>query len=510
MSVRRRSIVTFIAALLVVATALPGPALGAPSGGHGRYEPGAPGVGDPYFPLYGNGGYQVDHYDLSVRYDPATDELRGRAKIHAQATDDLSRFNLDLVGLTVRDVLVDGRRARWERTDHELIITPKRKLKDRRRFTVVVAYDGVPVTFEIPGFGIEAGFMHTDDGAIVAGQPEVATAWFPVNDHPIDRATYTFRITVPDGLGVIANGLPRGRSSRHGWTTHVWKARDPMVSYLATFNVGEWDIRSYRTDDGLPVIDAVDPDLGDLADASLARQGEILGFLEEQFGPYPFETIGAIVDDYEGLLFALENQTRPVYSRFFFELGLGDTVIVHELAHQWFGDLIAVQEWNDIWLNEGFATYAEWLWAEHEGTATTQEIFETVYGSHPDDDPFWDVVIGDPGVEDLFESAVYDRGAMTLQALRNEVGDDAFWEIVRTWVDQQEYGNGDTAEFIALAEEVSGQQLDELFEVWLFTGARPPASAVVPDGAARALTQEGDSGALAWLERHAAARDLRR
>ena len=180
-----------------------------------------------------------------------------------------------------------------------------------------------------------------------------------------------------------------------------------------------------------------------MIDASLARQGEILDVLSDAFGPYPFSTVGAIVDNQDDLFFALETQTRPVYSKFFWfdaegNPTNGDSVVVHELAHQWFGDDLALARWQDIWLNEGFATYAEWLWAEHEGQATPQQIFEETYAAIPAEDPFWSVVIGDPGMDLLFDGAVYVRGAMTLQALRNEVGDNAFWQIIRGWADNQQ------------------------------------------------------------------------
>ena len=168
--------------------------------------PGAPGLGDAYYPTYGNGGYDVGHYDLDVAYDPATDQLDGDASVRATATESLCSFDLDLVGLDVRRVEVDGKRARWSRSGQELVITPKRPLQKGRRFEVEVRYGGVPVEFVLPGFGIRTGFMKTPDGATVAGQPEVAASWFPVNDHPLDKASYSFAVTVPDGYEVVANG----------------------------------------------------------------------------------------------------------------------------------------------------------------------------------------------------------------------------------------------------------------------------------------------------------------
>jgi hypothetical protein len=660
------------------------------NGGHGQFGPGASGAGDPYFPLDGNGGYDVKHYDLDLTYDPATDMLGGKATILARATQNLSSFNLDFVGLTIESIKVDGRPASWSRDGQELTVSPSRGLRKQRKFTTVVRYEGIPETI-FDEFGI-SGFIHTDDGALVAGQPHVAATWFPANDHPIDKASYTFKVSVPAGLEVVANGKLKGHWTWRGWTTWLWDAKEPMASYLATANVGEFDLRAYK-EDGIRYWDAVDPDLyepnasprtgdrfaisqrgepsfkrlqrtiavpagggslsfwitrhtepswdfvfveahtvgqddwttledvnghtsedtgfscpfwhelhpflahyqtdngdgtcspegttghwwaasgvsdgyeqwqvdlsayagksvevsisyasddafqlmgafvddivvssgpgttsfendgdtmdgwtvpgapagsepnpndwivgtvadtpapvGEAIDASFARQPEIVDFLSDTFGPYPFSTSGGIVDDFFDLGFALETQTRPVYSvLFFFDQASGDSVVVHELAHQWYGDSLAVAAWQHIWLNEGFATYAEWLWAEREGFATTQEIFDGTYFGIPEDDPFWDLVIGDPGPEQLFDSPVYDRGAMTLHQLRLAVGDDDFFRIVRKWARRYAGENVTTYQFIALAERISGQQLDDLFEAWLFTPGRPaieePASA---------------------------------
>ena len=510
MSIRRVRAVIVVAAftaltLLTTTLAPAGASAGrsaVDTGGSGRCHAGAPGVGDDYYPLYGNGGYDVKHYLLKVSYNPATDRLAGVARISARATENLCRFNLDFQGLTVRSVVVNGKRARWTRShDHELTVTPQHKLKKGQRFTTVVRYDGVPRTQQIvfgPDFTLEAGFIHTDDGAVIVGEPEVAANWFPVNDHPIDKAAYTFVVTVPAGLEVVGNGRLVGRRTHSRSTTWIWDAPEPMASYLATATIGQFDLRRYRTADGLLMYDALDPDLftepsdpedpasptfGEIADGSLARQGEILGFLAEQFGPYPFSTGGGIVDDYDNLFFALENQTRSIYSKFFFTDPIsGDFVVVHENAHQWYGDSVAVAEWKHIWLNEGFATYAEWLWSEDQGLGTTQEVFDFFYNEIPEDDPFWDVVIGDPGVELLFDFAVYARGAMTLQVLRNQVGDRDFFRILRAWAARKAGGNGTTGQFIALAERISGEQLDQLFDTWLFTAGRPVLDAAMATG----------------------------
>jgi aminopeptidase N len=230
--------------------------------------------------------------------------------------------------------------------------------------------------------------------------------------------------------------------------------------------------------------EAVDPDdpasptFGGIARGSFARQGEILNFLEKRFGRYPFSTGGGIVDDYDNLQFALETQTRPIYSKFFFTTPAnGDSVVVHELAHQWFGDSVALAEWKHIWLNEGFAQYSEWMWSEEEGLGTAQEQFDAFYNGIPADDPFWQVVIGDPGPEFLFDNAVYLRGAMAVHELRLEVGDRDFFRILHAWTTRRAGGNGTIPQFIRLAERISGEQLDDLFQTWLFTGSKPALEA---------------------------------
>ncbi|MFH5823419.1 M1 family metallopeptidase [Georgenia sp. AZ-5] len=449
-----------------------------------KFTAGAPGIGDPYFPQSGNGGYDVRRYDLEVGYDPATDVLTGEATITATATHNLSRFNLDLDGMEVRSVNVDGRDVRWRRDGQELTVTPAEGLKKDRRFEVAVTYDGVPRTFESDLLGT-SGFMHTDDGAIVAGEPHAAAMWFPVNDHPVDKAAYTIEVTVPQGLEAISNGVLTGSATREGWTTWMWRAREPMAPYLTVLAVGEFDVREYTTD-GLRYWDAVDPDLldednrgrgsiepsGAVIEASLDSQPDLIAFLEELFGPYPFEAAGAIVDDRE-LEFALETQTRPIYGpAIFSEEMSAKAVVVHELAHQWVGNLLRVRDWRHMWLNEGFATYTEWLWVEEEGVITAQEIFDEI-SALPPDDPFWHVTIGDPGADLMADVSVYQRGAMTLHGLRTEVGDDVFFDILHEWISDQRGSRVSTAEFTKLAERVSGKELDDFFEMWLFTAEKP-------------------------------------
>lgn len=216
------------------------------------------------------------------------------------------------------------------------------------------------------------------------------------------------------------------------------------------------------------------PSTGEIVQGSFAREPEIIDFLSRSFGRYPFTAAGGVVDDLEGVGFALENQTRPIYSRAFFTDPIsGDDVVVHELAHQWFGDSVSVQRWKDIWLNEGFATYAEWLWSEHEGLGTAQQNFDFLYSRLSADNPFWSVVIADPGPEEFLDIPVYWRGGMTLHQLRLSIGDDSFFRLLRTWTRTHAGGNATTEQFIALAERISGQDLGAFFQTWLYTPTRP-------------------------------------
>ncbi|BFU47001.1 M1 family metallopeptidase [Krasilnikovia sp. MM14-A1004] len=442
-----------------------------PSAPAASFAPGAPGAGDPYFPKYGNGGYDVGDYDIKARFDPATGRLDGTATITATATQDLSSFNLDLAHLTASEVTVDGRPATSRAEGNELVVTPPVGLPKGRPFTTVVKYGGVPEPINNEALG-KGGWFRTADGAFAVGQPESASTWFPVNDHPSDKATYKLSMTVPDGLEVISNGVPGPRTSADGWTTWNWSEGSPMASYLATVAIGQYRITTSRHG-GKPMIVAVPesvPADGPAA-KSLARTGEITDFLETQFGPYPFDANGGVVVADDRLDYALETQSRPVYGDTFFSGGENSTVVAHELGHQWFGDSLALERWQDIWLNEGFATYAEWLWQEHEGKATVAESFDRTYSKFED----WSQPTGKPGPDGIFDPAVYDRGAMTLYALRKAMGDAAFAGLLKSWAARNRDGNVTTDEFIAAAKQAAGGvDLDPVFQAWLYGTTKPP------------------------------------
>lgn len=455
-----------LALALAGCTGGPGPAPQLSQAGAGE------GLGDPYFPDAGNTGYQVDHYHLQIGYDPASKQLTGLATIQATATADLARFSLDFSGLTVRSVTVAGGEAAAEHDGDKLLVRPAEPVAADTEFTVEVSYDGVPEPISSPALG-DNGFQHTGDGAYAIGQPQSASTWFPVNDHPLDKATYTIEVTAPADLVALSNGVPAGQTTSDGLTTWRWEERTPMASYLSTVVIGDYRVHAGRHN-GKPLVTAVHTDLPTTVDEQLERSGEIADILAEWFGPYPLDSYGGIVLGDRQVGFALETQSRPVYGPVFFGTGQDASwVIAHELAHQWFGNSVSVRYWREMWLNEGFATYAEWLWAEEMGDDTAQETFDLHWSGPGAEDGFWSPATGDPGRAGLFSHAVYERGAMALHALRLTVGDGAFFQILRTWAQEQRNGSATTDEFRALSERISGQPLGELFDAWVYGTDRP-------------------------------------
>jgi aminopeptidase N len=447
--------------LLVALFAIPAQAAAAV-----EFSPGSAGLGDPYFPLAGNGGYDVAHYSLGFSYDPATHRFDGTATLTATATQNLSRFDLDLRGFDIGRLTVNGAAARFSRDGQELVITPAAGLPAGSVFTVVVAYSGVPSVVTDPDESIE-GWVPTDDGAFVVGEPQGSPAWFPVNDNPRDKATYDFVATVPEGITVMANGVLESQTTAGGRTTFVWRATSPMAPYLTTATLGRFDLTQYTLPSGVPAYVAVDPTLP--AGNVLRKLPDMVEFYSSIYGPYPFEAVGAIVDDAPEVGYSLETQTKPVFYRM-----PDEETLAHELSHMWFGDSVTLTEWPDIWLHEGFATWSEWIWSEHLGHKSAHNWFKTLYNTPAQDMVFWTPPPGDPGgPQSMFNGTIYNRGAMTLQALREKIGDGAFFQILRRWAVEHRYGNVTTPQFVALAEQVSGMQLDHFFEVWLYRPDKP-------------------------------------
>lgn len=432
--------------------------------------PGAVGLRDPYFPGLGNGGYDVIHYGLELDVDPAAGHLRGTATITARATQDLSAFHLDLAGLDVAGATVEGRPAAVNRAGKELTIRPGAAVEDRlregRTFTTVVRYSGSPQAITDAG-GSKEGWLRTADGAVALGEPTGSMAWFPGNHHPSDKAAYDIRITVPEPLTAVSNGEPVSRRTENGRTAYRWRTAEPMASYLATVAVGRFTTRESVTPEGIRLFTAVDPESAAASEDVLARIPAVLKWAAGKFGPYPFASAGAIVERAGDSAYALETQNRPVFP------GPPDTVLlVHELAHQWFGNSVTPRTWRDMWLNEGFATYAEWLWAADHDGVPVEESFREAF----EDDANWAFPpAGPPAALDLFDPPVYGRGAMVVHRVRLAMDDDeAFFALVGGWTRKYRHANASTDDFTAYVEEETGQDLTGLWDAWLHGRSRPP------------------------------------
>jgi aminopeptidase N len=433
----------------------------------GTPKPGSPGAGDGYYPADGNGGYDATGYRVAVSYHPGDNRLDGDTVVSATATQDLSRFNLDLRGFDVSAVEVDGTAADFRREgDFELVVTPERALPAGAEFTVRVRYSGEPTSASAGQLGANGWQRSTAGGAFVLGQPHSAAFWYPVNEHPRDKATFDLEVRVPDGWTAVSIGREVGTSSADGWTTTRWQESNPVASYLTTVAIGRFSIDRSQLPDGTPVLNAYAPgahgarEIGDQVD-------EVVAFLTDRFGPYPQTTAGGIYLA-DTLGFSLETQGRPTYAGW-----ANVETVVHEMAHQWFGNSVSVRSWSDICLNECLASYAQWLWAEEREGADLDERYRQAVGRLSGDDDFWSAKLYDMGAGNEFDG-VYDKGILAIHALRRLIGEEAFARVLRDWPARHRDGNASWPEFERFVGEVSGQDLRAFFDAW-FRGDAIPA-----------------------------------
>ena len=444
----------------------------------------AEGVGDSLYPFLGNRGYDVVRYDIDLDVDPAANTISALTEIRALATAELAAFNLDLSGLEVHSVTVDDADAGFTRSGHELAVEPASPITAGSHFEVAVAYSGSPRPLVDPGVPFfDVGWQQQDGVIYTANEPSGSMTWFPSNNHPTDKAAYEIQITVPEGLTAASNGLLVGETTADGLTTFTWRMDDPMATYLAAVYIGDFEridhgplypdgpvIRDYvpRAFSEIAEAQGITPD-GIIEDLSITR--EVFAFLEDLLGPYPFDAYGTIVMPFP-LGYALENQTLSLHG--------ADTVVpfivAHEVAHQWLGNSVAPDEWSEIWMNEGFAAYLHLMFdAGHSGADLDRDMRRWHERLAANDHP----PPREIEVEELFSTSVYYRGALTLHALRRHVGDDTFFEILRTHYDRSAGGTTDTEEFLGLVFELAGPDAVDLVESWLFDDPMPelPAAA---------------------------------
>lgn len=440
-----------------------------------------PGVGDPNFPDQGNAGYDVAHYDIELSVNPRQRTLSGITTMTLTPTADLRSFTFDLAGYEVSAVEVAGASAAFTREGRKLRVSPAQPLAQGQTVDVRVAYVGTPGTTERTGW-----LWYKNGGALVSTQTNGASTLFPSNDHPSDKASFAFDVTVPRRTVAVANGVLEGRTRADGRSVRFkWREPVPFPTYAAVVAVGRFRLEQGGAPSGLPVVNAfpiIDAIKGPKRMRSndarrlkkrFRQQATIVSVLEGYFGPYPYSGLGAIVPPIEGLD-PVEAAGRPTYPGVKKVLKDKDfaQLVAHEIAHQWFGNAISITTWRDIWLNEGFATYAELLWVAENRDVPVGTLFDrdsSAFGYFAD----MDRPPGDPGPEDPLNVTVYNRGALTLEALRRTVGDDDFFRTLRTYVDQYRGGYATTADFIRLAESISGKDLTDLFQRWLYEPGLP-------------------------------------
>jgi hypothetical protein len=440
--------------------------------------------GDTLFPNQGNGGYDVIHYDVDIAWTPVAplpqSTIDATTTIEATTTGDaLDSFGLDLEGLTVTSVTVDGDPAVFSRLEgdpngtepppkRKLVVTPADPVTGP--FTVVVDYEGVPTT-HFDNDGSIGGWIKTADGALFLGQPTGSMTGFPNNNTPKDKATYTFTIDVPETLEVASNGELVSSAIAAGRRTWVWDQEEPMASELSLITIGQYDVLESdvslsggRTIHEWSFVDSnLSPSVKANINSMRAQLSAVLTGLEGLFGPYPGNSTGVVVD-IANTGYALETQDRA-----FFPGNIGQTTFVHELVHQWYGDAVAPADWNGLWVNEGMAT-----WAPTRVSGNTETTYFNTWNNTSSGSGLWTVPpSGMTSTEELYGWQSYTRGAMTYEALRAAIGDPAFFQLIKQW--QTAY-SGQTRhwnDLITMAEQISGRDLDAFFQDWIYDANKP-------------------------------------
>ncbi|MDQ3725368.1 MAG: M1 family metallopeptidase [Actinomycetota bacterium] len=421
---------------------------------------------EPFFPNAGDRRYDALDYHVELIYRPAG-WIKASTTVTAVATAELDRFSLDFFGPGVRGVSIGGEPVAFERPKGKLRVHPVAPIPAGTRFEVEVRYLGKPPALVDPS-GAKEGWIETDDGALALGEPQGTATWIPCNNLPADKASFSFDFIVRDYLKAVANGRLTEVRDLGKWKRFSWVEPDPMSPYLALLAIGRGKLVKGRVM-GLPSWTFVDPRMEEPSRRALAALPEIVRFQSRAFGAYPFGAVGSVVDYAPRLGYALETQARPIYTE-----PPDRLLVAHETAHQWFGNSVGPERWPEIWLNEGFATWAEWHYAERHGGPSAAKIFRRLYRLPASERELWNPPPGRPGTPaNLFATSVYVRGAMTLQALRQKVGTKTMLRVLRTWALAHRHGSAGTREFIAHAEAVTGRRLDRFFQRWLYQRGKP-------------------------------------
>jgi aminopeptidase N len=424
---------------------------------------------DPYFPTHGDVRYHVHRYELTLDYRPAPNRLAGSARLTClTGPEPLADVVLDFADFRITRVLVDGRTVRWTHRAGKLRLRPARALRPGAAFTVEVHYSGNPRPVRSEWGTL--GWEELEDGSLVASQPIGAPSWYPCNDRPADKAAYQVSITAPSPYAVVANGRLLTRTTRASSTTWVYEQPAPTASYLATVQVGQY--QQLQISAG-PVPQTVYAPARLISSCvhDFAHQPAMMSLFTDLFGPYPFGEYAVVVTD-EELDVPVEAQGLSTFGANHVDGRRGsERLVAHELAHQWFGNSVTVADWRHIWLNEGFAKYAEWLWSERSGGRGAAEHAAAAHAklkALPQD-----LVLADPGRSLMFDDRLYQRGGLVLHALRGVLGEGPFFMVLREWADAHRHGTVTTADFTSLAQHHSPRPLHAFFTEWLYAGTLP-------------------------------------
>ncbi|WP_329376762.1 M1 family metallopeptidase [Streptomyces sp. NBC_01351] len=436
-------------------------------------------VADPYFPANGDARYRVHRYELALEYRPGPNRLAGTARLSAIAgRAPLTEFHLNLAEFKIGRILVNGRAPHYTHRGGKLRLRPAKPLPAGSAFTVEVHWAGNPKPVRSPWGGL--GWEELTDGALVASQPTGAPSWYPCNDRPADKASYHISVNTPSAYTVVAGGRLLTRTTKASTTTWVYEQSAPTSSYLVGLAIG-----MYQTvllgDPGLggvPQSAHVPAHLLSEFSRDFARQPAMMQLFEELFGPYPFGEYTVVVAD-EVLDVPVEAQGLSTFGVNHVDGRRGsERLVAHELAHQWFGNSVTIADWRHIWLNEGLAKYAEWLWSERSGSRTAHQVAATAHrmlASQPQD-----LRLADPGRKLMFDDRLYERGGLAVHAIRVALGDGPFFRMLREWASVHRGGVVTTAAFTAHVARYTAEPMDDLFRAWLHEPSLPPFPAPAP------------------------------
>lgn len=447
-----------------------------PAFGTTRSESVSAGAPDPYMPAQGTDAYKVSRYELDIDYKLASNRLIGRAVLDAVALRTVSAIVLDLAGLRAVKVQLNGKKVRkFSQRAEQLLIVADAPLAAGSVFTLDIRYEGNPAPRK--GLWGEVGWEELTDGVLVAGQPNGAAGWFPCNDHPRHKASYRISVTTDENYRAVCNGQLIDRSRKSSRETWTYEQAEPMATYLATVQIGRYELLRLNDANDLsgrasvPQFAAVPASLTASAREGLAQQPDMMAKFVHCFGPYPFPEYTVVVTEDE-LEIPLEAQALSILGRNHLETDWdSQRLIAHELSHQWFGNSLTVNSWSDIWLHEGFACYAEWIWSEECGVLPVADRAAAAWRKL--DAGIQDLLVGDPGPELMFDDRVYKRGALALHAVRLRCGDAAFFALLQEWTRTRRHSSVSTAGFILTADQVTGLDTESLLHPWLFDEALP-------------------------------------